>query len=186
MPLFNKAGFRIDTVLSGEHVEREFVTHRLSFLARKLQGTEEFKSRLLSPPALATDQWWESRFALCKSVEGVEDNFFASISHTKGISIAATCIADERILGIGIDIERPDRLISSRAAMRIQRLVDESEEPELLRWIRYEAAFKACFGDRVMKNADTENFVAMGCEICTALETYEEFVVGKAIARRKV
>ncbi len=183
MLIFAELNFTTASVMAGEPCDREFVIANLSALSQRLDGIDDFKTRLLVPPEDAIDQWWESRLAVCKCAEEMPGPLFASISHTNGISVAAIHPKSSGILGIGIDIEIADRIISSRAEERIQRLVPNSVEPELIRWTRYEAAYKACYGNRELKHVIDGQFGYDGFEIETEVRKFEHFVVSVAIAK---
>ncbi|MFQ3678871.1 MAG: hypothetical protein SNJ74_13130 [Fimbriimonadaceae bacterium] len=138
-------------------VARQVVAHLMESLKRDdvPVGGPDAGSRLSSLPASESrERQMESgaaRMALAVPIAGVRGGkrpaeVWLSITHTTGVgvAIAAASTPERRAIGVGIDVERHDRVVSDRMLARIAHPADVwGDVPAVVRWCVKEACFKA-------------------------------------------
>ncbi len=108
------------------------------------------KPHFLSPHK--EKEWSQSRLSIfqvfqCLQSQGVQPlDILLSLSHNQEQTIAIAAQQSPRLVGIGVDLERSDRKISSKAARSFLSLQEREKTPPLSPlhyWIIKEACYKA-------------------------------------------
>ena len=113
-----------------------------------------FSARYLEQPQFNNDsrakEWAESRRCLIFVLKELlghgfhPSNIQVSLSHCKNFSISVAVASSKEISGVGVDVERADRKISTRAASRFYYpLESKLGISELEAWVIKEACYKS-------------------------------------------